>query len=207
MKKLTNLILAALILFLASCDESKSGDSLEPVSHPAELLEFYSEEEFIAYVRDFQSVSAEGESRADNHGIANITHYYKLKNLPLGATLSEISLGTTGVNVSTIYYNPQHFSDSGSPERVMIQYSPYYSYNIEENSFWIHKRFPEEAYIREIDGVTYYIRKGDGIAGLLWGAAWVNADGYHMKANFPYRFTADEVLAYVSDLERVEIVG
>jgi hypothetical protein len=203
-------ILIATVFFLSSCSTE-----VEPESSVSRLpLQFDSEEEFITHVQEFQSdarISAFSESDDfdDYYGVSNITHYYKFKNPPPGANLSQISLGTTGANVSTIYYNPQHHNDLGDPERIMIQYSPYISYtsdDIETYGVWA-RSFRHEEQIREIDGIRYYIRRTSGFVGQLWAVEWVNSDGYYMGASFPYRFTADEVLGYVSDLERVEIGG
>ena len=188
-------IIIATALLLSSCNA-------ELTAHPWELLDFSSEEEFISHVRDFQSVFSEDESHDDSHKVANVTHYYKFKNPPTGANLNRISLGTTGVNIAVEYRNSQHLNDLGEPEGVMIQYAPHYLFDAEKRDAWTPQTFHEA---REIDGTTYFIRKGDGIAGLLWAVEWINAEGYRMYSAFPYRFTADEVLAYVSDLERVEI--
>jgi len=84
---------------------------------------------------------------------------------------------------------------------LWILFSPNSSTDIETGISWPQRPFPDESYIREIDGVTYYIAKWTQ----TWFVEWVNVDGHVMDTAFPYRFTADEVLAYVSDLERVEI--
>jgi hypothetical protein len=82
----------------------------------------------------------------------------------------------------------------------MIQYAPDYWFDIEEEGLWVRTN-RLEPHIFELEGLTYYIWKG----GNTWIAEWVNADGYNMNAEFPLRFTAEEVLGYISDLERVEI--
>ena len=163
-------------------------------------LDFYSEEELLGHF-----IKAESEQGGIFAPFNNerVTHYYKLKNPPPGAELYRISILA---NISTEYYTERE--DSGEREHIWFEYYPLldWGYDTEESNNWPDPRFPEESYKRELDGLTYYISKGEGsYDDFRWRVEWYNADGYHMSSNFPYRFTADEVLAYVSDLERVEI--
>jgi hypothetical protein len=220
MKKLVILILAALMLLLISCETttpnvtpeqtpdipevtgSEDEDRWE-VHDRSNILHFYSEEELAEHFRNEDNGTMGTHSASDNR---TPTHYYKLKNPPQGVEINHISIGSAVI----VRYDNESTGEDYEPT-LWIQVAPYSPTDI-ETRLWSQRRFPEESYIREIDGITYYIWKGEG-EGLrnssffLWGVAWVNADGYYMSAQFPYRFTAEEVLGYVSDLERVEIGG
>jgi hypothetical protein len=167
-------------------------------------LRFFSEEEFVEYVQNLQdektdtfSAYSEQDERLDM-----LSRYYRLKNVPEGATFPDVTV-TEGTLFLTYYMQDIAYSQF---RLITIRYSPYFTFDIETEGFWVERRFPEESYIREVDGLTYYIRKAESMENVFhWTVEWYNADGYHMFANFPYRFTADEVLGYVSDLEWVEI--
>jgi hypothetical protein len=220
MKKLIILILAGLFFVLASCDTAEV--SVTPEQTPdipevagseeeedpwcsstrSNILHFYSEEELAEHFRNEDNGTMGTHSASDNR---IPTHYYKLKNPPPGVEINHISI-ISGVIVR---YDNESTGEDYEPT-LWVLLAPYSSTDIETGIVWPHRPFPEESYIRELDGITYYIWKGEGVglrnsSFFLWGAAWVNADGYYMSAQFPYRFTADEVLGYVSDLERVEI--
>jgi hypothetical protein len=200
MKKLVILILAIFILSSCGTQTPKIEESESSASYVGDVPIFASEEELFEYVqnRDESAVDSEWAEF-----FAGITHYYKLKNPPPGATVSYIDPAATIV----VVYDTHVFDVSGHSEHLMIKYLPYGSHGIETSSNWIQRQFPEESHIIEKDGLKYYIQKGTGLGGLmmLWRAEWVNEDGYNMVANFPFRFTAEEVLGYISDLERVDI--
>ena len=212
-------VLLFMFSFLGERPETTVAPSEEPSVMPTGrsysneygYVAFSSEEEFIAYVREFQNnpqnafVGNEDDEYNEfrgEYGLTMFTHYYKLKNPPTNAKIRVIF--PTANSLVTIIYDTQMPDPEG--EHMMIQYGPHLSFDIATKSSWPDRPFPEESYIREIDGVTYYIAKWNSFGSIfLWAVYWINADGYHMTAEFPYRFTADEVLAYVSDLERVEI--
>jgi len=175
-------------------DDGTCGGHSLPPSFPSEELML----EYISLMRS-ELMMVYGEIHPESE--LTITHYYRLKNPPPETEVNQVTLYQSGM---TLEYDTAR-------ERIMIRYNNYYSFDIETRGLWTERPFPNEAYIREIDGVTYYIRKVDASIAetvmFLWSVEWYNADGYYMSASFPYRFTADEVLAYVSDLERVEIVG
>jgi hypothetical protein len=214
MKKLTTII--ATMFLLVSCNPldplevitpgptpSIPGivDNDEPIISGTSVLPWFSsEEEFIEYMRSDQD---ETTNERNMHDFDEITHYYKLANPPQDI---EIYLIAPGGGVGIVYDTKRN--ESG--EYMMIQYhlgSGYidWSYNIEASTNWIERPFPEESHILEKEGLTYYISKWTAGTDFLWSADWYNADGYNMRANFPYRFTPEEVLGYISDLERVEI--
>jgi hypothetical protein len=176
-----------------------------PLSASRPALYFNSEEEFINYVQneDEGTRSARRDYRLDT-----LTHYYKFRNPPTGAKIQRIGPGTMGTHI-TVTYDLQLIDANGNPEYspLQIRYNPHSIHpNIETLSTggWTQRPFPEESYIFEEDGLKYYIWAGIGVSGMLWGAEWVY-EGYYMLAYFPFRFTAEEVLGYISDLERVEI--
>jgi hypothetical protein len=204
MKKLVILILAA--LFLVSCERidqipeiPEMPDSTEEsgrhISGHGDILNFHSEEELHDYFRG----GIRGES--EESSVVTPTHYYKFKNPPPEAVVLNMSIAHHVI----VRYDTQKGDDWG--ESLHIQYIHTLQYDIETEGLWTHRAFPEESYIREIDGITYYIRKTVGAGIHYWSVEWINADEYNMSAWFPYRFTVDEVLGYVSDLERVEIGG
>jgi hypothetical protein len=208
MKKIVISTLAALLLFLVSCerldqipDIPEMPDSIEETErHGTDLshaLYFYSEEELQEHFRSGEVLRIENESKTISYDVPK--HYYKLKNPPPEVVIVHIGIAHHVI----VRYGTQKGDDWGEP--LHIQYIHTLSYDIETEGIWRSLAFPEESYIREIDGINYYIRKGMGRDTPVWAVEWVNADGYNMKAQFPYRFTADEVLGYVSDLERVEI--
>jgi len=163
---------------------------------------FASEEEMLEYIMSWRADRMELYSETEPQGYFAVTHYYRLKNPPPETAISEIVLYSSGI---TLLYG----TESDEFEPFVIKYNNYHSYDIETRGFWAERPFPNESYKREQDGVTYYICKADGSTGktevFLWVVDWYNSDGYKMTAQLPYRFTADEVLSYVSDLERVEI--
>jgi hypothetical protein len=216
MKKLTNLILAGLMLLLTSCDTTTPNVTPEQTPDIPELadneeedpwcsstrshiLHFYSEEELAEHFRNEDNGTMGIHGASDNR---TPTHYYKLKNPPQGSNINHISISSNVI----VSYDNEITDDHESVFSIL--FSPYYSTDIETGIVWPQRPFPEESYIREIDGVTYYIAKWDSRGDIfLWRVDWYNADGYYMWGQFPLRFTADEVLGYVSDLERVEIGG
>ena len=165
------------------------------------IIDFSSEEELLEYISLMraESMTVYGEIHPESE--FTITHYYRLKNPPPETELKWITLLRFGI---TLEYD----TESDEYERVMIKHQRLSdSFDIETKGLWIQRPFPNESYIREIDGITYYIAKATGLGEsvLLWSIEWVTGDDL-MYSEFPYdRFTADEVLAYVSDLERVEI--
>ena len=166
-------------------------------------LDFSSEEEFIEYALGVQNERADlfsVYSEEEFYILETSSRYYRLKTSPEEANLHQITV-VPGYEVTVSYYVQK--SDADDFGLITIQYSPYYTFNI-ATRHWP-SPFPDEAYIREIDGSTYYIAKWSSGMSLLWVVEWYNEEGCHMMAQFPLRFTADEVLAYVSDLERVEI--
>jgi hypothetical protein len=204
MKKLVILILAA--LFLVSCeridqipDIPEMPDSTEESrghrNHMGDILNFHSEEELHDY---FRGGGTRGES--EESSVVIPTHYFKFKNPPPEAVVLNMSIETA----VTVRYDTQRTEEEPT---LWIKYVHTLQYDIETEGIWRSLAFPDESYIRELDGIKYYIRKGMGRDIPVWAVEWVNADGYNMRAQFPYRFTADEVLGYVSDLERVEIGG
>jgi hypothetical protein len=210
MKKVVTFIL--LVVILASCGTQTAEviPSEEPESNysvskypPA----FPSEEEFVNHVLEVQNgIRDEScEYFGFDEFFVGISHYYKFKNPPPDAIIHSMSVGPI-----VVVYDTQKPNVGKIREHMMIQYYPdslYPPFDIEEDGGWAWRPFPDESYVFEKNGIKYYIRKGTGLGEtiLLWGAEWVNEDGYYMKANFPSRFTAEEVLGYISDLERVEI--
>ena len=196
MKTLAILILSA--IFLSSCERidlipDNTEDSGGHRDHMGDVLNFSSEEELHEYVRNGGI-----HSESEDFDVVIPTHYFKFKNPPPEAVVLNMSIETA----VTVRYDTQRTEEEPT---LWIKYVHTLSYDIETEGLWRSLAFPDESYIREIDGIKYYICKWgyDGVFG--WDVEWVNADGYNMRAQFPYRFTADEVLAYVSDLERVEI--
>ena len=233
MKRLSIIVLAALLCLATSCNTTEPSvppqtptptpdiDQLtpitpEPTDNPDdyephyEPYDFSSEEEFVAFAQSFQSeaqheiepfgVSSEREARF----VDMISRYYRLKNPPPEATIRYISATEGNISVA---YNTQKYEADGSREWMVVRYSNYYSFDIEASPHWTRRPFPDESYIFEVDELKYYIQKGTGggYSYFLWSIQWYNADGYYMSATFPYRYTAEEVLAFVSDIERVEI--
>jgi hypothetical protein len=130
------------------------------------------------------------------------THYYRHISPPPGAIIEQIVLGP---NIAVVY-DTQRGDLEG--EHMMILYFPdssYGSYDIETDGFWAEHQFPYESYVFELNGIKYYISKGMGWSLPTWVAEWVNVDRYNMRAQFPYRFTPEEVLGYISNIERVDI--
>jgi len=180
---------------------------------------FYSEEEFVEYALNFDSDTLiEGREWRDEHNIPAPTHYYRLKTLPPDTIFHYIHF------VSSIFIAYDTQKDAIGEYLSIRQSSRCHldclrrcpprcsscplcdgSCEIETGGFWTERLFPEESYIFEEEGLKYYIKKVSGDDYFLWAAEWYNADGYYMDAQFPYRFTAEEVLGYISDLERVEI--
>jgi len=206
MKKSVILILAVLFS-LASCGEEvirNSDIDLETRAHNhADFPKFSSEEELFDFVQNQQNEAISAASAEDERSgwnIYGVTHYYKLKNPPDGAIISHIALAASVV----VLYDTQR--DVAENDYMMMQYGTYGLYDIETRSNWANPKFPDESYIFEVDVIKYYIRRANSLSETpIWVAEWVNADGYNMRANFPYRFTPEEVLAFVSDVERVEI--
>jgi hypothetical protein len=204
MKKLFVLLVTAFLV--SSCGTEKSRiepvatpstpkPTEEPMSYNFQEYDFYSEEEFIEYVLNERGEILDEHREFDKNNPLTHTRYYKLKNPPEGAIISSIYLG---VEVS-VTYDTQH-NDAGDYKYIKIRYSPYYSFDIEEDGLW-NRGVRHESHIFELGDIKYYVHK----ASHTWTAEWYNEDGYYMSAAFPYRFTAEEVLGYISDLERVEI--
>jgi len=221
MRKLTVLILATLFLVLASCETEipeitpEQTPDIPPevtdneeedrwsVSDFSGELHFYSEEELHEHFQNGGAMRVESEDETRSYDVP--THYYKFKNPPTGVEITHIQIWGS---VLVDYNNPNDAEDYGST--FSLRFSPTYSKDIETEGLWTERPFPNESYIREVDGLTYYIRKVDGsiprIEIFFWSVEWYNSDGYYMHSYFPYdRFTPDEVLEYLSDLERVEI--
>jgi hypothetical protein len=205
MKKAVNFILAAIILSSCSAPIAPTpnipeiADNDEPkVSYSIAPPDFFSEEEFIEYLLNIQSNVRDEGYEYDEFGLVALTHYYKLATLPPEAIFYRI---TPVHGVSVVH----HIQAEESRERIMIRYSSYYSFDIEEDGLWTERPFPEESHIIEHEGLTYYIRKVMGRDIPHWSVEWYNNDRYYMHSEFPYRFTPEEVLGYISDLERVEI--
>jgi hypothetical protein len=209
MKKL--LILAVSAFLLVSCgaevipSEDYEGNHAENARVSGPWPHFESEEEFVDFILDAQSGTMdEGDAfQYRNLDVGAVTHYYRLKNPPPEAIINSIRLATGPI---TVVYDTQKKDATG--EHMMIEYSRNslnWSYEIEESANWAWRPFPEESYIIKDEGLTYYISKRMGLSMPTWAAEWYNAEGYHMSGQFPYRFTAEEVLGFVSDLERVEI--
>jgi hypothetical protein len=213
MKKPTISALLAILLLLVSCerldqipDIPELPDSTEGQKRESSLtrraLYFRSEKELLEYF-DNWDIEQDGPLRTfDNE---RPTHYYKLKNPPTGAEFNHITVWDT---IKVAYH--METEDSDEPESISVSWSPrskHWGSDIETLGIWIDRPFPEESYICELDGITYYITKwGGGEDAFFWEVKWYNTDGgYHMFARFPLRFTVDEMLGYVSDLERVEI--
>jgi hypothetical protein len=209
-------ILAALILFLVSCERLEP--SVIPSEEPSVTLgeepetshglpmppSFSSEEEFVEQVLTQRSDAMGINSASENENVYKldtITHYYKFKNPPPDAIIRRIS-PTSPVGI-IIIYDTQKGDIEG--ENLHIHYVHGVLYDIEEDGAWAHS-IRKGDFNAELDGIKYYIWHGtvDGVP-VNWNVEWVNEDGYNIGAKFPYRFTADEVLGYVSDLERVEI--
>jgi hypothetical protein len=198
MKKL--LILAVSAFLLVSCgaeviptgdyEGDPTGNAHGRIANPI----FNSEAEFMEFMQGDR-----GETASCPHSFLDLdelTHYYRLKSPPLGAIVDYIAVTSWVI----VMYDTQEADGDERSRTIMIHYAPDYWYDIEEEGFWV-RSARGESHIFEEDGLTYYIWKG----GTTWIAEWVNEDGYNMKANFPYRFTAEEVLGYISDLKRVEI--
>jgi hypothetical protein len=166
---------------------------------PNEASIFTSEEEFLEYMINGRAEATAKYGEIDSRSYFMHTHYYKLKNPPPDLPLLNI-VSAFGI---TLTYGTQSDED----ERIVIRYDPNRSFDIETDMFWVQQSELFESHIREIDGITYYIAKVDkwDDEAWPWDVQWYNTDGCYMRAYFPYRFTADEVLGYVSDLERVEI--
>jgi hypothetical protein len=219
MKKVFILLAAAVLI--SSCDSEAPGDTLfaptpnitetaSPTPSPTEKEptmsghgdppEFNSEEEFLEYMLSKRNVILDEGEEIDPRSLFALTHYYRLNNLPPETNIYYI---TPGNGVSIVY----HMYVEGFRERIMIKYSSHFSFDIEVDGLWRHRPFPEESHIIELEGIKYYIRKVTGLGEtiLLWSAEWYNEDGYYMSAELPYRFTVEEVLGLVSDIERVEI--
>jgi hypothetical protein len=211
MKKLIILILASLFFVLVSCDTtevsvtpeqtpdipevtgSEEEEDLWSGNDRGNILHFYSEEELAEHFRNEDNGTMGIHGASDNR---TPTHYYKLKNPPPETNINHIQIW------GSVLVSYDNESTDGSDEPPLwVLYSLSSSTDIETGIVWPQRPFPEESYIREIDRVTYYIAKWTQ----TWFVEWVSADGYKMSAQFPLRFTADEVLGYVSDLERVEI--
>jgi hypothetical protein len=203
-KKLVIFILAA--LFLVSCDRRdqipeipEMPDSTEESgghrNHMGDILNFHSEEELHDYFRG----GIRGES--EESSVVTPTHYYKFKNPPPEAVVLNMSIAH---HVIVRYDTQQEEVGNG---QLNIQYIHTLQYDIETEGIWKSTAsIRKEDFNAELDGIKYYIWYGrtSGVP-VTWNAEWVNEDGYNMVAHFPLRFTADEVLGYVSDLERVEI--
>jgi hypothetical protein len=207
MKKLVILILVAVLLTSCELQELGVDSNIEPTESTVSSgywPHFQSEDEFIEYVLN-ESSEMPTELSANSEGNSSrITHYYRLKNPPLGASVSGISLA----GEVTILYDTHEFEADGRREWLNIRYAPNWSVDIETDGDWRHRPFSDESYVYELDGIKYYVAKwtADGGTILCWGAEWINEDGYYMKALFPYRFTPEEVLGYISNIERVDII-
>jgi hypothetical protein len=164
------------------------------------IYDFFSGEAFIDFAQSVQNGTSD-EGTQKPLLVETLSRYYKLKNPPSGVKVRRIS--ATERDVSVIYDTQQ--ISTGFFEYMMVQYSPYYSYDIEKDGLWNRVIPKSEPDMYELENIKYYIWKGMDGENPFWTAEWYNADGYYMRANFPFRFTAEEVLGYISDLERVEI--
>jgi hypothetical protein len=202
MKKLLALAVSAFLLVSCGAEVIPTGDyegdptgnARVSMPHPT----FNSEEEFMEFMQGDRDETALGTHSFID--LNSLTHYYRLKNPPPEAIINYIALTSWVV----IIYDTQKVDTKG--EHMMIQYGASGFYDIEEEGQWVRRRAPfGESHIFEKDGFTYYIWKASAGEYSLWNAEWYNTDGYNMFAQFPFRFTAEEVLGYISDLERVEI--
>jgi hypothetical protein len=222
MKKLVILFLATFILSSCGTEEIPYLDEEHDEKAMACRIPpyFNSEEDFINYVLEVQNGTRDeiGEDYYWDELFAEITHYYKLKNPPQGAMIFAIQPGPI-----TVRYDTHNFEYNGDNEHLWIRYSSDCSpncsncppdcsmchrcsgYDIETEEQWVNRKFPEESYILEKDGLKYYIRKENGMNYPHWRAEWYSANGNYMDARFPYRFTPEEVLGYISNIERIEI--
>jgi hypothetical protein len=202
MKKL--LILAVSAFLLVSCgaeviptgdyEGGPTGNAHGRIANPI----FNSEAEFMEFMQGDR-----GETASCPHSFLDLdelTHYYRLKNPPLGAIVDYIAVTSWVI----VMYDTQEADGDERSRTIMIHYGAGGFYNIEEEGFWV-RSARGESHIFEEDGLTYYIWKESAGEYFLWNAEWVNADGYNMYSQFPSRFTAEEVLGYISDLERVDI--
>jgi len=204
MKLFVKVVAVIIPLFLVSCERLDPEDSYaeidwEIVTRPdANVFVFYSEEELSEYFQNEYDGMQRDNQSSWREALWLPTHYYRLKTSPPDTVIRQINLDWD----VWVTYAPKEcrFYDYD----FIIRYYPFSSYDIETYGVWPKRPSPRTSYIREIGGITYYIARWDDI----WRVEWVNEDEFNMRAIFPYlRFTADEVLAYVSDLERVEIVG
>jgi hypothetical protein len=209
MKRLLILAVSAFLLVSCGAEVIPSGDYEGDLAENARVSgpwpHFESEEEFVDFILEAQSGTMdEGDAfQYRDLDLNAYTHYYRLKNPPPGAVINFITITASPLSVD---YDIDRIDGYGLRERIVIIYSPHSSYNIEDEGLWVRSRHSGESRIFEEDGLKYYIWQGISISERpLWSAEWVNADGYNMNAEFPYRFTAEEVLGYISDLERVEI--
>ena len=208
MKKLIILILA--VILLVSCERLDplpeipevsetspntekpiNKDDRDPEISVSEVMPpiFFSEEEFADYVRE--------EFGTDDLDV--ILRYYRLKTLPPETEFGFI----TGSGSTFIMYNTNRIDIDGESEWMSISTSPEV-YDIETGMIWSNRDYYDDSFIREIDGIKYYIYKALREKH-MWFIRWHYED-VSLHAQFPARFTIDEVLAYVSDLERVDIV-
>jgi hypothetical protein len=194
-------ILVAVLTLISSCNVDESTRS---ACYVGDVLHFFSEEELFDYVRNEHSEHGETLNAFDERDWRSPdarTHYYKLASPPPGAIIQRITLGPA----IAVVYDTQKPGVSEIEEHMMIQYGILGLYDIESQSSWVDRRFPEESYVFDLNGIKYYIRKVTAGDYFLWSVEWVNADGYNVYAQFPYRFTPEEVLGYISNIERVEI--
>jgi hypothetical protein len=203
MKKLIALLITAFLLSSCNAGNPEVIPNEEPAKMQLAVAErsrsFSSEEEFTDFVLN------EGRGEMSTHSTQNVdalTYYYKLANLPPDITFRAI------FPEGDIVYETQELDTNGRRERISIMYSPHWSYDIETRGFWINPDFPDESYMFEEEGLKYYIARvlGWNKSYSFWKTEWVNRDGYHMIGSFPYRFTPEEVLSYISNIERVDIV-
>jgi hypothetical protein len=210
MKKLVILAVSAFLLVSCGAEVIPTGDYEGDPTGNARMSgpwpSFESEEEFVDFILEAQSGTMdEGDAfQYRDLDVGAVTHYYRLKNPPMEAIINSIRLATGPI---TIAYDTQKKDAKG--EHMMMEYSrnPLNgSYNIEDEGLWARRSPPlGESHIFELEGLTYYIWKVSAGEYFLWTAEWANVDGHHTVAQFPYRFTPEEVLGYISDLERVEI--
>jgi len=199
MKKSTILIIASLFLVIASCGKKEPSVELpDPTPNEPEvyeksaghyvgdILDFNSEEELFEYLQS-EDRDTDKESR-----FTMPTHYYKFRNPPQDAIIILVSV----YNDVNIMYDTQRTEF----ESMNIRLIPVLPFDVMEKGMW-GRGGMDGKFTAEKDGIIYYFIE----SAANWIIEWNNADGYYFFVQFPYRFTADEVLGYVSDLERVEI--
>jgi len=171
-----------------------------PLSPSREPLYFDSEEDFLSFVRtgDPETLLA--------YNLDTLTHYYKFNDFEYN--ILQIGPGTAGASIG-ITYDTQTSDDDGLPEHIMIQFSPIYDIDIENDGFWSFRMFEDESYILKHGNIDYYIFKSTTARDLdtpisLWSVEWIR-DRLYMYSELPFRFSYEEVLELVCNLVKINI--